>query len=104
MSTYEVVKSVEMLNMHGGTSVGGEFFIDSESRKEDALLLAMLYAEEHHERIFCNKKHRGIGAVLNLKQDECIGYRFLTSNYSTVTYFIREKLEKDEAACRAYTG
>ena len=92
MSTYEVVKCVTMNNTHGGTTSSGEFLIATEKSKEDALVLAQLYAEEHYDRIYCDSKVRvGIGAIADEKNIFAIGYRFLTSNGSLVEYKIQEK-------------
>ena len=61
--------------------------IDAETCRDDALTLAMLYAEEHCKRCWSGECVLRIGAMQNV--DGIYGYRFLTSNGSVVEYYLQ---------------
>ena len=70
-------------------SLGSSVFvidIDVENRQDDALTLAMLYAEEHCKRCWSGECVLHIGAMQN--SDGIYGYRFLTPNGSVVEYYL----------------
>ena len=68
----------------------GSEVIDSANDREDALILAMTYAEVHYDTQFGSDRGRlGLGAMTG-GRDECIGYRFLNRAGTLITYRIWE--------------
>lgn len=63
--------------------------IDSENKFEDALLLAMLYCEQHYNKIYPDRGQI-IGAVFSDVAHPIIGYRFVTNNGTIVSYLVKE--------------
>lgn len=66
--------------------------VDVMPKRDEALCLAMLYAESHHDKLYqAAERYLHIGAKVT-PLGEHIGYQFATSNGTMVSYEVDESL------------